>query len=74
MRIPQTDSLIYFKEIITESRNLEKVTEGISGRVSEMSNGADQIDIAVGEVNTISEKNKEIIGDLTVAVSRFKVK
>jgi methyl-accepting chemotaxis protein len=74
VRIPQTDSLIYFKEIITESRNLEKVTEGISGRVSEMSNGADQIDIAVGEVNTISEKNKEIIGDLTVAVSRFKVK
>jgi len=61
------------REIITESRNLEKVTGEISNRMNEMSNGADQINIAVNEVTLVSEKNKDIIGDLAVAVSRFKV-
>jgi len=61
------------KEIITESRNLERVTGEISNRMNEMSNGADQINIAVNEVTLVSEKNKDIIGDLAVAVSRFKV-
>jgi hypothetical protein len=41
--------------------------------MNEMSNGAGQIDVAVNEVTSISEKNKEIIGELAVAVSRFKV-
>jgi len=42
--------------------------------MTEMSNGAGQINIAANEVNKISEQNKEIIGDLAAAVSRFKIK
>jgi methyl-accepting chemotaxis protein len=61
------------KEIMTESRNLEKVTGEITGNMSEMTNGAEQINVAVNEVNKISEQNKSIIGDLAVAVQRFKV-
>ncbi|MCL2472667.1 MAG: methyl-accepting chemotaxis protein, partial [Treponema sp.] len=61
------------KEVITESRNLEKATQEISGGMGEMAQGAEQINAAVGEVNKISEQNKEIIGDLIKALSRFKV-
>jgi methyl-accepting chemotaxis protein len=60
------------KEIISEGKNLEKATGEISGGMAEMASSADQISAAVSEVNSISGQNKEIIGNLVVAVSRFK--
>ena len=60
-------------EIITEGNNLERVTQEISGEMTEMAKGADQINITVNEVNQISGQNKEIIDNLVVAVSRFKI-
>jgi len=61
------------KEIIHEGKNLEMVTQEITGGMNEMSIGADQINIAVNEVNGISVKNKESIDALVAEVSRFKV-
>ena len=61
------------KEIITEGKNLEKVTQEITGGMAEMAKGADQINVATHEVNSISGQNKEVIDNLAVAVSRFRV-
>ena len=61
------------KQIITEGKNLEKATQEITGGMSEMANNVDQISSAVKEVNEISGQNKEIIDNLVIAVSRFKV-
>jgi methyl-accepting chemotaxis protein len=60
-------------EVIKESKNLEKVTQEITGGMNEMAAGADQINIAVNRVNEISEKNKQSIDSLVKEVSRFKV-
>ncbi|MCL2832070.1 MAG: methyl-accepting chemotaxis protein [Treponema sp.] len=61
------------REIITEGKNLEKATAEITGGMTEMSTGAEQIGGSVDEVNRISEQNREIIGSLAEAISRFKV-
>jgi methyl-accepting chemotaxis protein len=41
--------------------------------MNEMTTGADQINIAVNRVNTISNENKESINILVNEVSKFKV-
>jgi methyl-accepting chemotaxis protein len=61
------------KEIISEGRNLERATGEITGGMEEMAASAGQINAAVNEVNSISGQNKEIIDNLVIAVSRFKV-
>ena len=61
------------KEVINESRSLEKVSEEITGRMTEMAVGAGHISTAANETNNISGQNKKIIDDLITAVSRFKV-
>jgi methyl-accepting chemotaxis protein len=61
------------KEVIKEGGNLEKVTEEITGGMNEMASGADQIHIAVNQVNDLSTKNRENIDLLVKEVSRFKV-
>jgi methyl-accepting chemotaxis protein len=61
------------KEVITESGNLEKVTQEITGGMNEMAEGAQQINIAVNQVNEISGKNRSGIEALLREVSRFKV-
>jgi methyl-accepting chemotaxis protein len=61
------------KEIISEGRNLSKATGEITGGMAEIAANADQISAAASEVNIISGQNKEIIDNLVVAVSRFKV-
>ncbi|MDR3343363.1 MAG: methyl-accepting chemotaxis protein [Treponema sp.] len=61
------------KEVIKESKNLELVTQEITTGMNEMATGADQINIAVDRVNTISGANKENIDILIREVSRFKV-
>jgi methyl-accepting chemotaxis protein len=61
------------KEIICEGKNLEKATGEITGGMADMAVSAEQINAAVDEVNSISGQNKEIIDNLVVAVSKFKV-
>jgi methyl-accepting chemotaxis protein len=68
-----TEMLEGSKEVISESKNLEMVTQEISSGMNEMGAGADQINIAVTQVNTISGENKENIDRLVQEVSRFKV-
>ena len=61
------------REVISETRNLETATQEITGGMTEMAKGADQISVSVNEVNEISGRNKEIIDNLAIAISRFKV-
>jgi methyl-accepting chemotaxis protein len=61
------------KEVIEESKNLDKVTHEISGGMNEMASGSEQINTAVHHVNEISVKNRENIDLLLKEVSRFKV-
>jgi methyl-accepting chemotaxis protein len=58
---------------MNESRNLERVTQEITGGMNEMASGADQINIAVNNVNEMTQKNREAIDVLIKEVSRFKV-
>jgi methyl-accepting chemotaxis protein len=68
-----TEMLEGSKEVIRESKNLEVVTQEISGGMNEMSAGADQINIAVTQVNELSAKNRENIDQLMREVAKFKV-
>jgi methyl-accepting chemotaxis protein len=61
------------KQVIQESKNLELVTQEITNGMNEMATGADQINVAVNRVSTISEENKESIDVLVQAISKFKV-
>ena len=61
------------KEVIQEGRNLERVTGEITGGMNEMAIGAEQINLAVNQVNDISYKNRENIDLLVQEVSKFKV-
>jgi methyl-accepting chemotaxis protein len=58
---------------MTESQNLEKVTQEITGGMNEMASGADQINTAVHNVNEMTNKNHEAIANLLKEVSKFKV-
>jgi len=68
-----TEMLEGSKEVIMESRNLEKATIEISNGMNEMANGAGQINSTVNQVNEISKTNKDSIDTLFTEVSRFKV-
>jgi methyl-accepting chemotaxis protein len=61
------------QEVIKESKNLERVTQEITAGMNEMASGAEQINVAVNQVNTLSGKNREGIDALVKEVSRFKV-
>ena len=61
------------REVIKESKNLERVTQEITNGINEMAVGADQVNTAVNNVNTLSGQNRENIAALVQAVSQFKV-
>jgi methyl-accepting chemotaxis protein len=61
------------KQIINEGKNLEMATVEISNGMNEMAAGADQINIAVVGVNTLSSDNRDDINILVKEVSRFNV-
>jgi len=61
------------REVIKESRNLENVTQEITGGINEIALGAEQINEAVNMVNDITVKNRENINLLVKEVSLFKV-
>jgi methyl-accepting chemotaxis protein len=61
------------QEVITESKNLGRVTEEISGSVNEMVAGANEINQAVTQVNNITRENRTQIAALMEEVAQFKV-
>jgi methyl-accepting chemotaxis protein len=61
------------REVITEGKNLEMATQEISNGMNEMATGADEINDAINQINTISGANKENIEMLVREVSKFKV-
>jgi methyl-accepting chemotaxis protein len=61
------------KGVIQEGKNLKIVTEEINSSMNEMATGANQINVSVGEVNTISGENKGNIDVLVGEVSKFKI-
>jgi methyl-accepting chemotaxis protein len=61
------------REVIQESKALERMTAEIGNGIAEMASGAEQIDTAVNRVNDISVENKKQIELLIMEVSRFKV-
>ena len=61
------------KNIAVEMQKLDALTRVITASMNEMSAGALQINEATQEVNIISQKNKENIGNLVNEVERFKV-
>jgi methyl-accepting chemotaxis protein len=61
------------KQVLKEGSNLERVTQEITGGMNEMAIGSEQINVAVNQVNDLSEKNRENIDLLVKEVSRFKV-
>jgi len=61
------------QEVIKESKNLEITTQEITGGMNEMATGAEQVNVAVHNVNDMTQKNREAIDSLIREVSRFKV-
>jgi len=61
------------QQVIAESHNLEKVTQEITSGMNEMAQGAEQINIAVNQVNDLTSKNRDGIDALMREVSKFKV-
>jgi len=61
------------QEVIKESKNLEITTQEITGGMNEMATGADQVNVAVHNVNDMTQKNREAIDSLIREVSKFKV-
>jgi methyl-accepting chemotaxis protein len=68
-----SEMMIGSREVINESKNLEMVTQELSNGMSEMAAGADQINIAVSRVNTISGDNRDNINVLVTEIAKFKV-
>jgi len=60
-------------EVIREGKNLEIITQEITGGMNEMASGADQINIAVNQVNDLTVTNHDKVETLLREVSRFKV-
>jgi methyl-accepting chemotaxis protein len=61
------------REVIQEGKNLGMATQEITNGMNEMATGADQINVAVNQVNNISGENKHNIDILVREVSKFKV-
>ncbi|MHB9295039.1 putative methyl-accepting chemotaxis protein [Pillotina sp. SPG140] len=59
--------------ITMENKNLEQITQEITGSMTEMASGTSEINNAVEHVSDLSTKNRESIGTLMTEVSRFKV-
>ena len=60
-------------EVINESLDLEKITHGITNKISTMASTTGQINEMINYVNGLCGKNDENIKQLVQEVSRFKV-
>ena len=56
-----------------EMQRLADMSDNIAGGMNEMAGGTGQINAAVQEVNTITQKNKSAIDNLSAEVGKFKV-
>ena len=65
--------LVGSTEVIKESKNLETVTQMLTGQINEIASGTDHIDETVNRVNDVSRVNKEHIDALVSEVSKFIV-
>lgn len=61
------------RQITKEAQNMNVITQEISGGMTEMATGADQITEAVATVNELTEDTKNSIASLTTEVHKFKV-
>ena len=59
--------------VAAEMQKLDDLTRVITASMNEMAAGAFQINEATQEVNIITQKNKENIGNLVNEVEKFKV-
>ena len=59
--------------VAEEMNKLNDLTRVITDSMNEMAVGAVQINNAVQEVNEITQKNKQSIGNLVSEVAKFKV-
>jgi methyl-accepting chemotaxis protein len=61
------------QQVVTESHNMESATAEITNGINEMANGAEQINLAINQVNESTGKNKDGIDSLITGVKKFKV-
>lgn len=59
--------------VAQEMRKLDNLTRVITESINDMASGTAQINKAVREVNEITQKNKQSIGNLAKEVAQFKV-
>ena len=59
--------------VAREMRKLDDLTRIITDSMNEMASGAAEINKAVQEVNTLTQKNKYNIDNLTAEVRKFKI-
>jgi methyl-accepting chemotaxis protein len=59
--------------VIRQGQNLETTTKEITGGMNEIAGSAEHINLAVGEVQHITVRNRESINALVAAASKFKV-
>ena len=65
--------LIGSKEVIQESKNLEMITQEVTGSMTEIAAGVQEISVAVSTVNDLSQDNRASIDALELEVRKFKV-
>jgi len=73
VELGSTEMLAGSKEVILESKNLEKATAEIARGMNEMAGDAGKINFAVNQVEEISKTNKDSIDTLFMELSKFKV-
>lgn len=61
------------KDVINGSHNLEMLAQEINNGMAEMASSAEQINISVNHVNSISGENKDSIDVLVKEIAKFKV-
>ena len=61
------------REVMRETENLEKATQEITGGMNEMATGVDQVNIAVTNINDLTNKNRETADLLMIEVAKFKI-
>ena len=61
------------REVIRESKSLERVSLEIANGMNEMASGAEQINVAAHRINELSGRNRDNIETLVQEVAHFKV-
>ncbi|MCL2069743.1 MAG: methyl-accepting chemotaxis protein [Treponema sp.] len=61
------------KEVMQEADSLEKSTQEITGGMNEMASGVDQVNVAVSNINDLTNRNRETASLLMREVGKFKI-